>query len=362
VNESVRHALLAPDMCHRDPEFARTLKRVCKKLTDIAHGGEQYDTVPFTASGTGVNEAMMASVRGRMLALVAGRYSERLLLIAQRLGVNATRLDFDPFKGIELNAVSDALAADSSITHMCLVHHETTTGLLAPLTELGQLAKTHDVQMLVDGISSIGGHDFDLIRDSVAMATVSANKCIESLPGISFVLAKKTLLAAAKGQSRSFYFDVYEQWAHCSSTGKPPFTAAIPLFFAAEIALDRLLAESVAGRAKRYARLKQRMELGLQREGYSLVLLPRSRMSNILTLAHLPLGCDYLRLHDAMADRGITIYTDEATLRKGIVFFATLGDMHEVDVDRFLSALRESTARAMSQTSADAERTNSAQI
>ena len=352
VHESVRHALLVPDMCHRDPEFAHTLKRVCKKLIHVAHGGEQYDAVPFMASGTGANEAMMAIVRGRALALVAGRYSERLFLIAQRLGVDVTRLDFDPFQGVDINRVAEALAADPAISHVCLVHHETTTGLLVPLTKLGKLARSHNVQMLVDGVSSIGGHDFDLIRDNVAMATVSANKCIESLPGISFLLAEKTLLANAKGHSRSFYFDVHEQWVHCSSTGKPPFTAAIPLFFAAEIALDRLLAETVAGRAERYARLKRRMEQGLERQGYLLVPLPKHRMSNILTLAYLPAGCDYPRLHDAMAHHGITIYTDDATLRKGIVFFATLGDMHEEDVDRFLSALAGATAMAMPQSPA----------
>ncbi|UXY15806.1 aminotransferase class V-fold PLP-dependent enzyme [Chitiniphilus purpureus] len=347
VNESVRRAMLAPDMCHRDSEFADTLKRVCQKLIRVANGADRYDVVPFVASGTGVNEAMMSIVRGRMLALVAGRYSERLYLIAQRLRVDVIRLDFDPYQGIDVSRVAEVLAADSSISHFCLVHHETTTGVMAPLTALGELAALHNVQMFVDGVSSIGGHDFDLCRDNVAAATLSANKCLESLPGISFLYAKKTLLAESKGRSCSFYFDVYEQWQRCSSTGRPPFTAAIPLFFAAEVALDRLLVETVLGRARRYRGLKRYLEQGLQGLGYRLVPLPEGQSSNILTLAYLPVGCEYERLHSLLAQQGITIYTDEATLRKGIIFFATLGDMHEKDVDRFLVALSECTAASL---------------
>lgn len=342
VHPSVRAAAFqAPDWCHRDPEFARKVQSVCRKLAAIAGGQDRYDAVPFVASGTGANEAMLSVVHGRVLFLVAGRYSERLWLIAQRLGVQALRLDFDPLAGIDCARVAQALAGDPRITDICLVHHETTTGVLAPLPELGQLAREFKVGLLIDGISSIGGHDFDLCRDHVAMATVTANKCLESLPGISFLLASREVLQATQGRSRSFYFDVHEQWTRSAATGKTPFTAAVPLFFAADAALDRLLAETVQGRAQRYRRLKRRLEDELLALGFALLPLPEDRKANILTLARLPAGWQYDALYEALMREHITIYTDEATLRKGMVFFATLGDMHDADLDRFVGALEK---------------------
>ncbi len=340
VHPSVRAAAFeAPDWCHRDLGFASKVQSVCSKLAAISGGQGRYDAVPFVASGTGANEAMISVVSGRMLVLVAGRYSERLWLIAQRLGVQASRLDFSPLSGVDCASVAQALIKDPQITDICLVHHETTTGVLAPLPELGQLARSFKVGLLVDGISSIGGHDFDLCRDSVAMATVTANKCLESLPGISFLLASREVLQTTQGKSRSFYFDVHEQWSRTAASGKTPFTAAVSLFFAADVALDRLLAETVRGRAHRYRRLKQRLERELLTLGFSLVAVPEDRKANILTLARLPSYWNYNELYEALMREHITIYTDEVTLSQGMVFFATMGDLHEADLDRFVDAL-----------------------
>lgn len=342
VHDSVRRALLTPDYSHRENEFAVVLKRVCAKLTLLTKGGQEYDTIPFVASGTGANEAMISVVHGKILSLIAGRYSERLFLIAKRLGVEACSLNFDPYQGIDTALVEEALSKDPSITHVTLVHHETTTGVMAPLTDLGKLAKKMNVQLLVDGVSSIGGHDFDLKRDNISMCTVNANKCIESLPGISFVIAKKEAIIGSQGKSRSFYFDIHEQWLRCSTSGKPPFTAAIQLFFAADSALDRLLIETVSGRASRYRNLKMQLTKGLSEIGFRSYPIPPEKQSNILTLAYLPKDIGYPELHEQMGMRGITIYTDKETLNKGIIFFATLGCIGPEDVDYFLITLSES--------------------
>ena len=343
VNPAVRQAMLSPDLSHREQEFADVLKSVCQKWTSVVHGVDAYDTVPFVASGTGVNEAMLGVTKGPVLVLVAGRYSQRLYDIAKRLNVDVSKIEFEPFEGIDMRRLREAVAqAPKKYDYFCLVHHETTTGILAPLQEIGALAKEYGAHVLVDGVSSVGGHDVDVERDNIAMCTVNANKCLESLPGISFLISRKSLLAASKGHSRSFYFDLYEQWHRCSTSGKLPFTAAVPMFLAADVALDRLLSETVNGRANRYRMLKGKLEGGLEQLGWKLLPIPESRKSNILTSAYLPVGVSYQRLRELMGKRGITIYTDDATVRKGIVFFATLGDIGTEDIDRFLSGLAES--------------------
>jgi 2-aminoethylphosphonate-pyruvate transaminase len=342
VHSSVREAAFrAPDWCHRDDEFACCVKRVCAKVLAAAGGDDAFAAVPFVSSGTGANEAMLSGLSGRVLVLVAGRYSERLWLIARRLGLDATRIDFDPLTGIDATRVQEALGADPAVTHLCVVHHETTTGVLAPLTELGGIAAHRGVSLLVDGISSIGGHDFDLVGEKVTMATLTANKCLESLPGVSFVLARKDAIERTKDGARSFYFDLHEQWVRSAESGKTPFTAAVPLFFALDVALDRLLAETVAGRAARYASLKTHLESKLRALGFSIVVPFENRAANVLSLTRPPAGWDYAALHAHLMRHDITIYTDEGTLRRGMFFFATMGDMSHADLDRFAALLDE---------------------
>jgi 2-aminoethylphosphonate-pyruvate transaminase len=326
-------------MSHREAEFSEVLARVSENMVKVLNGEGTHDCVPFVASGTGANEAVLAAVHGKLLVVVAGRYSERIGSIAQRLQVPMRRVDFPPLDGIEVDGVAEILRRDPEITHVFVVHHETTTGVLAPLRELGDLAARHRVLLLVDGISSIGGHPFDLERDNVAFCTINSNKCLESVPGLSFVVARTEEIRKLKGRSRSFYFDIYQQWERCTLEGKPPFTAAVQLFFAMDVALQRLMAEGYEGRVRRYRQLKERLALGLESLGLRRVPISPARQANVHTLLYLPPGTSYQALHDKMRERGITIYSDRDTIEKGMFFIATMGAITSEDVDYFLDHL-----------------------
>lgn len=345
VHPDVRNALLAPDMCHREAEFSKVLTTVTDNMVRVLNGEGRHGCIPFVASGTGANEAVLAAVHGRLLVLVAGRYSERIVSIAHRLQVPTERLDFPPLEGVDVEKVEERLARDPGITDLFVVHHETTTGVLVPLRELGELAARHRARLLVDGVSSIGGHPFDLVRDNVAFCTVNSNKCLESVPGLSFVIGRTDEIRRTKGRSRSFYFDLHQQWERCAFDRKPPFTAATQLFFAMEVALQRLIAETYDGRVCRYRALRERLVCALTALGLRLVPLPAGRQSNILTLLYLPQGVAYQALHDKMLERGITIYSDQGTIERGMFFLATMGALTAEDVDYFVdhfaSALAE---------------------
>jgi 2-aminoethylphosphonate-pyruvate transaminase len=344
VHPDVRAALLAKDLCHREAEFTDVMRRVGDRMVRLLNGAGSHHCIPFVASGTGANEAMIAAVDGKMLVLVAGRYSERLADIAARLKVPHERLIFPPLPGVDLNTVEWALRRDSSITHLCLAHHETTRGVLAPLREIGRLARQFGVRVMVDGVSSIFGHEFDLQEDNIAFCTVTANKCLESVPGISFVIGRVEEFERTEGKSRSYYFDLHQQWDRCQRSGKPPFTVATQQFFAADAALDRLEAEGCDGRARRYRRLRDRLGEGVGRLGFELVPIPEEQRANILTLLRLPPGVSYRALHDRMLEAGVTIYTDQGTLGQGMIFFATMGALDESDVDYFLQHLDHALA------------------
>ena len=340
VSEDVREALKTRDICHREPEFTEVLPRVLRNLCGALGGADTHSAVMFVSSGTGCNEAICAAIHGKALVLNNGKYAERIFGIMERLGVDATQLSVPPLEPIDLGLLDEALGREPELTHLYVVHHETTTGVLAPLREIGRLAARHGVLLCVDAVSSLGGHEFDLVEDNIAFCSVSANKCLESFPGVSFVLARTGELEKLEGKSRSYYFDLHAHWKK-EREGETPFTPAVQLVFAVDQAIRELVEEGVPARVQRYRNLAARMRTGLTNLGFELQLLPEGLQSNILTAVRLPKGMDYWRVHDKLKERGITIYSDAKTLAGGRFRVATMGALREEDVDWFLENFEE---------------------
>lgn len=340
VAPEVRQALVAGDFCHREPEFFTVLKRVNERIVRILKGERTHSAVLFVASGTGANEAMLNGLQGRALLLDNGKYAQRLGDILDRYGIAYERFAVRPQQPIDCDAVERRLQEDGRFSHLVIVHHETTSGALAPLAKLGQVAKRLGVQLVVDAVSSLGGHPFDLQADNVAFCTVSANKCLESFPGVSFVIGRTAELQKMKGQARSYYFDLHHQWEK-TRNGETPFTPAVQLVMGLDAALARLEEEGYDTRVLRYQRLARRMREGLSNLGLELELLPPDQQSNILTTLKMPAGFDYWAVHDELKKRGITIYSDANVLAAGRWRVATLGSITDEDVDWFLQNLKE---------------------
>ncbi len=340
VSESVREAIKTKDICHREPEFREVLKRVNENIVRIFNGEGMYSAVLFISSGTGCNEAICSSIQGKVLVINNGKYSDRICEILERYKIPFNRLKFNPLEPINLQLIEDALKNDKDITHIYLIHHETTTGMLAPLGEVGNLAKSYGKLLCVDGVSSIGGHEFDLQKDNIAFCAVSANKCIESFPGVSFVIGRTEEIAKLEGKSRSFYFDLYSQWKK-EQSGETPFTPAVQLIFALDKAVQEFAEEGYEKRIERYSALARKMRDGLKEMGFELVLFPEKMQSNILTTIKMPEKMDYWKVHDKLKERGITIYSGKEVLDKRMFRIATLGSITEDDIGWFLQNLKE---------------------
>lgn len=162
--------------------------------------------------------------------------------------------------------------------------------------------------LFADTVSSVGGHDIDANLDNLSFFTVNANKCLESFPGISFVIARKKNLAALKDKPKSFYFDLYKQWEYIEKNGQILFTPSVQLFYAVDQALQELLKEGLKNRIQRYKKLKNILKIGLVKLGFHFVL-PEHLQSNILLAVKLPKNMDYWKMHDMLKKKGFTIYS-----------------------------------------------------
>jgi 2-aminoethylphosphonate-pyruvate transaminase len=238
----------------------------------------------------------------------------------------------------DLDALAAALRADPAIEVVALVHHETTTGLLNPVAAVGRIAREHGRVLFVDAISGLAGDELRLEEWGASVCVGVANKCIQGLPGIGFVLARRgEMQRMAAIPARSVYMHLPRHFAaHEKKT--VPFTAAVQVLYALDEALDELLEEGVARRIARYASAAQQLRAGFERLGLKLMLPPELRSNSITTLS-LPPGLAYRELHDRVRADGFVIYEGQGQLSTEVFRVANMGALAPDDFARFLSSL-----------------------
>jgi 2-aminoethylphosphonate-pyruvate transaminase len=344
---TVRQALVMPDLCHREPEFFALMRSCRERLVRLAGGGADWTAVLFAGSGTAAVEAAVSSTvpRGRRLLVVDnGVYGDRLLRIASAHGIPATAVVSDITTPVSPEAIDARLAADPEISHVALVHHETTTGLLNPVAEVARVAARHGRRLIVDAMSSLFGEPLNLeAGEAIDHVVASANKCLQGITGVSFVLARRHALEALAAQPpRSVYLDLHGHWV-AQERDTTPFTPAIQVLHAMEQALSELEAETVPGRIARYAENARVLRDGMARLGFA-ILVPGPARSSILTTFRLPSGVTYDELHDAMKARGYVIYAGQGDIRTYAFRVANMGTLTPGDMVRVVEAFAASLA------------------
>lgn len=357
VHPAVRDALQYPDVCHREPEVAHLMRQARQKIVAVCGGDEAYTSVLLTGSGTAALESAFASVvpsDGKMLVLQNGHYGRRLQEILDAHQVPCDCLSFDWGTAFDLLALDQALADDPAITHVGVVHHETSTGMLNPLREVGEITARHGRSLAVDSISSLGSESLDVRKDHIDWCVGTANKCLEGLPGISFVCAPRSKLEAlSEFPARGYYLDLHRHYVAQEKENAPAFTPAVQILYAFDRALDLTLEETVQARAERYGDRAWELRAGLRQLGFP-PLLKEEQSSNGVTVAHLPDGIRYDDLHDALKRRGFIIYATQKQLGS-TVRIATMGQLSKSDITQFLSAL-EDIVLELSQRSSSVEK------
>jgi 2-aminoethylphosphonate-pyruvate transaminase len=254
---------------------------------------------------------------------------------AHRIPLHALR--YDNVTPADPADVERALAAQPDVSHVALVHHETTTGLLNPVADVARVAARHGRRVIVDAMSSLFGEPLDVADEAIDFVTASANKCLQGIPGVSFVLARRAALEAlADAPPRSVYLDLHAHWTK-QELDDTPFTPAVQVLHAMEQALAELAAEGVAARHARYAANARVLRAGMARLGFE-VLVPRAARSNVLTTFRLLPGLTYEALHDAMKRRGYVIYAGQGAIRTYAFRVANMGTLTPVTMQHVVEA------------------------
>ncbi len=344
TSERVKNSLLKGDLCHRESEFSTILSNTRNKILQAFAPNKGYTTAIITGSGTASLEAGICSSvsEGRKILIINnGVYGERISRIASAYKINKVELKYDWLEQPDINQIEDAILQDTKIEVVAMVHHETTTGLLNPIHEVGAITKKHGKAFFLDSVSGLGGEEIDLVTDNVDICIGTANKCIQGLPGLSFVLLKQNEVQRLRSiPPRSLYLNVISQLDEQEQKGECPFTPSVHTFYAFEEALDELLEESVQGRLNRYKKASSYLRGQFKQLDLEL-LLPEEILSNTITALYLPRNMTYARLHDSLKERGFIIYAGQGELNKKIFRIANMGELTMDDLEAFIKNLHE---------------------
>src|SRR5437867_2133025 len=301
-----------------------------------------FAAVLLTGSGTAALEMAVTSVlseRGRLVVVANGVYGERIAAMAAAARLPHMVVESDWLSPPDLAAGERALRVPD-VEAVAVVHHETTTGLLNAVAQVGRLARTRGKLLLVDSVSGIGGDGLDLEEVGADLVVGTAGKCIQAFPGMAFVLVRETALSRlAAHPRRSLYLSLSLHY-EAQIRGSVPFTPAVQLAYALDEALAELLEEGVAARIARYGAAATLLRAGFTRLGLGFVL-PPVRRSNSLTSLWLPAGRTYDALHDGLKARGFVVYEGQGRLAREIFRVANMGQLARADFERFLAALAE---------------------
>jgi len=349
LSERVRKALHRGDWCHREPEFAELTRDINNRLVRVYREmPKDFESVFLTGSGTSAVEAMLASFaphKTTTLVVANGVYGERMAKMLSAQGKPHYVVHSAWGEPIDIDKVRAELDTHADITHAVTVHHESTTGRLNDLSGLGELCGERGVRLMLDAVSSFGVEAIDADGWNIVALAATANKCLQGVPGISFVLARKHMWADELVPAGSVYLDLASYYQGQHGAGFSPFTQAVQPAFALLEALREL--EDIGGWEQRRSVYRYRAgliavtlrELGLE------TMLPPQEFSCVLWSWVLPEGDSYKRVHAVLKRHGFVIYAGQGNLGERIFRIAHMGDINNDDMARLDVALRECFAQ-----------------
>ncbi|MET1026005.1 MAG: 2-aminoethylphosphonate--pyruvate transaminase [Dongiaceae bacterium] len=315
---SVKQAMLH-DWGSRDAGFIRINDEMRARLVAMINGEGGFTTVPMQGSGTFAVEAMLATFIGpenKLLILINGAYGKRMAKICDYARRSYSVLEWPEDQPVNPQQVAEALAADAGITHVAVVHCETTSGVLNPIAQVAEIVAKAGRRLLIDSMSAFGALPVDSRTIAFDAVAASSNKCIEGVPGLGFVLCRESALTACKGNAHSLVLDLYDQWQVIEKTKQYRFTPPIHCIAAFHQALNEHAEEGgVAGRGARYRANWKILVDGMRGLGFE-TLLPDHLQAPIIVTFHMPADpkFDFQVFYDKLRDRNYVIYPGKLTV------------------------------------------------
>jgi 2-aminoethylphosphonate-pyruvate transaminase len=316
---------------------------VSTELTKIVAKPKKYTTVLFGGSGTAVVEAVLSSVvphDKKVLIVNNGAYGKRMCQIADAYGMEYIEFESSPTEPINLKKLKKVIKSSSDISHLAIIHNETTTGLLNDLDDLGEIAKKYKLEFIVDAMSSYSALPINMKKQNISYLCASSNKNIQGMAGVGFVIAKtKTLEKLKDIKPRNFYLNLFAQYENFISSHQMRFTPPVQTLYALKQAIIEAKAEGIKNRHKRYSKSWETLTDELKKMGLK-YLVEDKYHSKIITSIFIPDRVDFDEMHDYLYKRGFTIYpgkvADFNTFR-----VANIGDINHNDIKSFLKLFKE---------------------
>jgi 2-aminoethylphosphonate-pyruvate transaminase len=348
VAQEVKREMLADRSPNAEPH-SRLTAELRRYMLEICNGTATHECVPIQGSATYAIEAAFHTLvprDGKLLVIQNGFYGMRLREIAEGIRLPVVVREF-PMLPLPTEAdIEAALDEDPAITHIVLCHVDTGTGIRNPVEAVAAVAKRRGVGVLVDAVASFGGFPLDVAALDLEAVMISPNKCLESVPGIGIVVARRSALEAAAGRSPSVVLDLHAQWRFFEEKGNQwRWTPPTHVIGALGRAIERHRAEGgILPRHERYRRNWRRLVDGMRQRGF-VTLLPDDAAAPIIATFHDPAdpNYDFKRFYSAMERRGFVIFPGRLTAA-GTFRIGVMGDLVESDITLILEAIDESLA------------------
>jgi 2-aminoethylphosphonate-pyruvate transaminase len=301
-----------------DASFNNVTAAIRRKLLDIVNGHDTHVVVPMQGSGTFSVEAAVNTLvprNGHVLVLINGAYGHRMAKLASMMGRKVSTFVTAEDVPTTPADVDRLLAADPSITHVGLIHCETSTGILNPLKGIADVVARHGRRLILDAMSSFGALPIDAREIAFDAVIAASGKCIEGPPGMGFVIARRSSLEASAGNSTSLALDLHDQWVYMEKTTQWRYTPPTHVVVAFDAALDQFVAEGgQPARHARYASNCKALLEGLQAMGFR-SFLDAAIQAPIIVTIHAPADprYDFKAFYAAVRDRGFILYPGKLT-------------------------------------------------
>jgi len=311
-----------------DVDFNQITARIRQQILRIVHGEGTHECVPLQGSGTFSVEAALGTIvprNGHVLVPNNGAYCQRIAKICRVLGRKLTMLDYTESQQVKAADVERVLTSDPTITHVALVHCETGTGVLNPLHEIAVVAAKLGRGLIVDAMSSFGAIDIDARETPFDAVIAASGKCLEGVPGMGFVIVKRSTLEGCSGNAHSLSLDLYDQWAYMQKTTQWRFTPPTHVVAALDEAVAQFFEEGgLAARGSRYERNCRALVDGLATLGLR-PFLDAAIQAPIIVTFHAPNDAKYkfATFYQEVKKRGYILYpgklTEVETFRIGCI-------------------------------------------
>lgn len=346
TTDTVKMAQVVPDICPREKEFAGLMKGLRSDLLKVAHAPEdQYTSVLFCGSGTiniDISVNSLVPEGKKILVVNNGAYNSRAVEVCQMYHIPHIDLKFSVFEQPDLGEIEKALIANPDVAVVYCCHHETGTGVLNPIREIGALAHQYGAIFISDTTSSLGMIPFDIVKDNVDFCMASAQKGLMAMSGLSFIIGKTDIIKASKDYpTRSYYCNLYLQYEYFEKTGEMHFTPPVQTIYATIQALKEYFEVGEEAKFARHRAVYEAIHKGLDELGFETVIDPKIESGLVVSVKYPDdPNWSFEKVHDYCYERGFTIYPGKISTTNTFRLCA-LGTIVPKDVENFFLVMKD---------------------